>query len=180
MSYPTTPAYVVDAQGWDENLLKHPMARFMLAHEAVFDAKDIPACAPYYHPSLVYTKSTGQSFTGQAAINQMHADYALFAAFTHEPVHGVFVDTPNGGHTLFGHARIFVDLPGASDATRTEADLSGRKWECRSEGAFRFEVVKDEDGPLGYRMKSMSLFADPSGILKVAVKRGLIPVEALT
>jgi hypothetical protein len=127
---------------------------------------------------MTYTKSNGQTLSGDAAVTAMHGDYALFAEYFHEPVYGSISDIADGGYRLIGWARLFVNLPG--DGERNHSDLEGREWECVSFASFIFDVVKDEDGPQGFRMKSMQIFADPTTILGVAIKRGLIPVEALT
>ncbi len=58
-------------------------------------------------------------------------------------------------------------------------DLQGRGWECVTSGSFLFDVVKDEDGPEGLKFVNFQVFADPTPILGEAVKRGVVPVEAL-
>ncbi|KAK3385733.1 hypothetical protein B0H63DRAFT_473499 [Podospora didyma] len=182
MSYPTEPAFVIHAQGWDENLLKHPMMKFLHAHEKVFDAKDFEACKAYYASDITFVKGTGETFTGQAAVEAMHAEYAMFPASFHEPVYGVISDNANGGHRLLGYARMFVNLPGGGGEANntTHADLQGRKWDCQAHGSFLFDVVKDETGPLGYKFTYYQVFANPLPILGEAIKRGIIPVEALS
>lgn len=177
MSFPTEPAFVVHAQGWDAGLLRHPMAQFLHAHEHVFDAKDIEGCKPFYTPDITFIKGNGQAFSGDAAVTAMFAEYALFAEYFHEPSFGVFTENPDGGYRLFGYAKMFVDLPGAVD--KKHIDLAGRAWECQAHGAFLFDVVKDPEGPQGFRIKFFQLFSDPTAILGHAIKRGLIPVEAL-
>src|SRR5512142_1988430 len=96
---------------------------------------------------------------------------------TDEPVYGSIHDTPDG-YRLFGYAKLFVDLPIPGE--KIHEDLSGRKWECQGHGAFIFDVVKDASGPLGLKFKTWQTFADPTLILGEAIKRGIIPVEALT
>lgn len=177
MSFPTQPAFVLHAQGWDANLLSHPMAAFLHAHELVFDAKDLEACYPFYAPDMTYIKGTGQAFTGHQAHTAMHADYALFDKYYHEPSFGVITQNPDGGYRLFGYAKMFVDLPDAKEKKFT--DLQGRSWECQGHGAFLFDVVKDAAGPQGFRIKFFQIFADPTAILGDAVRRGLIPAEAI-
>jgi len=73
---------------------------------------------------------------------------------------------------------MYVDLPVPGEKVYT--DLSGRKWECQSQGAFIFDVIKDASGPLGLKFKNWQTFADPTPILGEAIKRGIIPVEAIT
>jgi len=181
MPFPTQPAFVLHAQGWDANLLAHPMAAFLYAHEHVFDAKDFEGCRPFYHPDMTYIKGTGKVFSGHEAHTATHADYALFDKYFHEPSFGVITENPDGGYRLFGSAKMFVNLPGppVDDANKKFTDLQGRKWECQGHGAFLFDVVKDEAGPQGFRIKFFQIFADPTAILGDAVKKGLMPAEAI-
>ncbi|KAK0643731.1 hypothetical protein B0T16DRAFT_459843 [Cercophora newfieldiana] len=177
MAFPTQPSFVVHAKGWDSNLLAHPVPRFLYAHEEVFDAKDLERCKPFYASDMTYTKSNGQIFSGDAAVTALHGDYALFTDVFHEPVYGSISETANGGYRLIGWAKMFVNLPGGGE--KKHVDLQGREWECLSNGAFIFDLVKDSEGPQGFRMKSMQIFADPTPILGEAIKRGIVPVEAL-
>lgn len=178
MSFPTTPAFAFLCKGWDETLLQHPMMKFMHAHEIDFDIKRSRANDDkYYHDDFVFIKSTGESFAGKAGVEQMHADYAMFAKYFHEPNYGIVVDTPSG-HTLFGQATIYVDLAAPGGEKRFE-DLQGNSWDCRGEGAFLFDVVRDPAGVVGYKFTKFQLFADPTPILGEAIKRGMVPVEAL-
>lgn len=157
------------------------MLQFLHAHELHFDAKDYAACQPYYATDMVYVKSSGERFEGiDAAMAAQVAEYALFSNYFHEPIYGTLVDHEDGkGHRLFGTAKMFVNLAGPFPGEEKHEDLSGRKWECATQGSFLFDVVKDEDGPNGYRLKYFQVMADPTPILKEAVKRGIVPVEAL-
>jgi len=127
---------------------------------------------------MTYVKSNGQSFSGEAAVTALHGDYALFTGVFHEPVFGSISGTADGGYRLIGWAKMYVNLPGGGEKKHT--DLQGRKWECLSFGSFIFDIVKDPEGPQGFRIKGAQTFADPTPILGEAIKRGLIPVEALT
>jgi len=177
MSYPTVPAFTVAAKGWDDNMLVHPMSKFLHAEEKLWDAKEYDKCEAFFAPEFVYTKSTGQAFSGNQGFKQVVADYALFAEHFHEPEGGVITETDNG-YCLMGHVKLFVNLPVPGD--KKFEDLQGRKWECVSQAAFKVYVKKDADGPEGLRFVSMQTFADPTPILAEAIKRGVIPVEALT
>ncbi|KAK4208396.1 hypothetical protein QBC37DRAFT_486863 [Rhypophila decipiens] len=183
-TYPTVPAFRVYAKGWDSNLLAHPMMKFLQAHEVLFDTKDFVACQAYYSTSIVYVNSSGKRFEGiDAAVAGITADYAPFSEFFHEPTYGTIVDT-NGedgkaGHRLMGAAKLFVNLASPFPGEGKFADLGGKKWECMTEGAFIFDVVKDEEGPMGYRLTYFQVLADPRPILSEAVKRAVIPIEAL-
>lgn len=155
--------------------------RFLHEHEVLFDAKDFAACQPFYATDLVYTKSNGEKFEGiDAAVAGMTAEYALFSEYFHEPIYGTIVDHEDGkGHRLLGTAKVFVNLAGPFPGEAKNEDLSGRKWECVTQGSFIFDVVKDEEGPGGYRLKLFHVMADPTPILKEAVRRGIVPAEAL-
>jgi hypothetical protein len=176
MSYPTQPAFVAFPKGWDEEILQHPMLQFLHEHEKDFDAKKPHDAKPYYSADMHYQKSNGQSFHGAAAVAQAYADYEMFVAHYHEPFYGVVTET-EGGYRLAGFAKMYVNLPGEGD--RNYEDLQGRKWECVAEGAFLFEAIKDETGVQGFRVKSWKIYADPTPILGVALKKGIMPVEAL-
>jgi hypothetical protein len=126
---------------------------------------------------MTYTKSNGQTLSGEAAVAALHSDYSLFAGYFHEPVFGSISDTEDG-YRLIGWAKMFVDLPGGGEKKHT--DLQGREWECLAFGSFIFDVVKDASGPQGFRVKALQMFADPTTILVEAIKRRIIPIEALT
>ncbi len=79
MSFPTKPAFVVYAKGWDDATLAHPMMRFLHEHEKDFDAKNFEAVKPMYAADAVYVKADGTSLRGDAAFDALVADYALFA-----------------------------------------------------------------------------------------------------
>lgn len=188
-SYPTKPAFQVYAKGWDANLLKHPMMQFMRAHNLLFDTKQYPACVPYYSPTMTYVKSSGEIFSGRdSAVNALNKSYTLFSEYFHEPVYGTIVDHEDGqGHRLFGTAKMFVNLAGPiplPEAERRHEDLSGKKWECVTQGGFIFDARKTTDeertgGLPEYRLEYFQIMADPVPILKEAVRRGVIPVEAI-
>lgn len=93
-------------------------------------------------------------------------------------MYGSVSDTSDGGYRLIGWAKMFVNLPGGGE--KKHVDLQGRGWECLALGSFIFDLVRDPEGPQGFRMKSAQIFADPTPILGEAIKRGIIPVEALT
>jgi hypothetical protein len=177
MSYTTQPAFVTSPKGWDDDMLRHPMLKFMHEHAIDFDAKDYHNGKPYYTSDYTYTKSDGRSFTGDAAIKQQIEDYALFKEHFHEPNHGVITEIENG-YQLSGFATMYVNLPVPGEKKYT--DLQGRQWECVAHGAFRFEVVRDPTGVQGFRFSKFRIFADPTPILGEAIKCGVIPVEALT
>ena len=149
------------------------------AHEKVFGAKDLQGCMPFYASDMTYIKSDGQTFSGEAAATALHGDYAMFSEFLHEPIYGTISETSDGGYRLFGSAKTYVNLPGGG-GEKKHVDFQGRGWECLAHVSFLIDVVKDAEGPQGYRLKSMQVFADPTPILGEAIKRGLIPVEALT
>ena len=94
-----------------------------------------------------------------------------------EPVFGVFYDTADG-YRMFGYAKMFANLAVPGD--KIHADLSGRKWEFQNHGAFIFDIAKDPSGPLGLKFTQAQTFADPTTVLGEAIKRGIVPVEALT
>ena len=133
---------------------------------------------PFYASDMTYIKSDGQTFSGEAAATALHGDYAMFSEFLHEPLYGTISETSDGGYRLFGSAKTYVNLPGGGE--KKHVDFQGRGWECMALASFLVDVVKDAEGPQGYRLKSMQVFADPTPILGEAIKRGLIPVEALT
>lgn len=84
-------------------------------------------------------------------------------------------NTAEGGYCLVGWAKMFVNVPG--DGERKHTDLQGRKWEHVNFAGSTCDLTRDEESPLGFRMKKMQTFGNPTPILSVAVKRGLVPVE---
>lgn len=186
MSFPTVEAFAIEAKGWDSALLQHPMMVFLHEHEKLFDAKDYSRDADFYAPDFVYIKKSGEIVSGyEAARKQLQEDYALFTRSFHEPKYGVITAAPGkpaGSYRLFGHAAIFANLAGPpiSDDDKKFVDLQGRKWEVTGQGAFIFDVVPAPDSPFGFRFSHFQIFADPTAIIGTALKRGLIPIEALT
>lgn len=158
-------------------MLVHPMMRFLREHEKDFDAKDFDNGKQYYASNFVYVKTNGQSFSGDVAVKQLVEDYALFKEHFHEPIYVVITETEDG-YCLLGHAKLYVNLPVPGE--KKYEDLQGRKWECLALGAYKFNVVKDDTGVQGLRFTSFQTFADPTPILSEAIKRKVIPVEALT
>jgi len=179
MSFPTTPAFTAVAKGWDDNLLAHPVMKFVHAEQMHWNAREYDKCEPFFAPEFVYTKSTGQTFSGSGnvAFKQMVAHFAMFADHFHEPVYGVITETENG-YSLFAQIKLFVNLSVPGD--KKFEDCEGRKWECVAQGAFRVNVKKDADGPMGLKFVSLQSFSDPTPILGEAIKRGIITVDALT
>jgi hypothetical protein len=176
MEFPTQPAFVASAKsGWGPELTIHPMMKFVHEHEKLFDAKKFDECEEYHDSTFVYTKSTGQSFTGYTGYRQWVEDYGLFQQHFHEPVCGAVTET-EAGYRLFGQAKIFVNLP--VPAEKKFEDMQGRKWDCVAQGAIIFDVKKDPSGPFGFKFTSAQVFADPTPILTEAIKRGVIPVDA--
>ena len=84
MSFPTQPAFVVHAQGWDEALLQHPLMKFLWEHEQLFDAKKHDECAVFYQPDIVYKRANGMVLTGQDAIQGFIQEYSLFKEYFRE------------------------------------------------------------------------------------------------
>jgi len=166
-------------KGWDENLLAHPMAKFMHAEEQLFVAKEYEKCEAFYAPEFVYTKGTGEAFSGSgcAGFKEVIKHYSIFAEYSHEPVYGVITETDDG-YCLLGQAKLFVNLPVPGD--KKFEDVHGRKWECEAQGAYRVYVKRDAGGPQGFLFTSLQVFSDPTPILSEAIKRGIISVEALT
>jgi hypothetical protein len=104
-------------------------------------------------------------------------EYAIFSAHYHEPSYGVITET-EAGYRLFATATIYTDLvvPGEKKCE----DLLGRKWENKGYSAVIFNIAKDLKGVHGYKMSSFQFFGDPTPILAEAIKRGIVPVEAIT
>ena len=64
----------------------------------------------HYSADVKCIKTNGQTLTGTDAIKGLADDYALFAEHFHEPVYGMISDDGDG-YRLFGHAKMFVNLP---------------------------------------------------------------------
>src|SRR3569833_271428 len=97
MNFPTQRAFAVHAKGWDNNLQAHPMGRFLYEHEKLFDLKDFEACKIMYAPDVVYTKANGMTLAGDAAVQGLLDDYALFSEYfrkCHPPLASYPRNTP--------------------------------------------------------------------------------------
>ncbi|KAK0611683.1 hypothetical protein B0T14DRAFT_333617 [Immersiella caudata] len=176
MAFPTQPSFVVHSRGWDANLLQHPVPRFLHAHEDVFDAKDLEGCKPFYASDMTHTKSNGQTFSGEAAVAALRGDCSLFAGYFHEPVFCSISETGDS-YRLIGWAEMFVDLPGGGEKKYT--DLQGREWECLAFWSFIYDVVKG-GGSSRLPGQDVANACGPNHHLGEAIKRGIVPVEALT
>jgi hypothetical protein len=183
MSYQTPPTFVAEnVNGWPDWMLDNPMVKFMQESNKDFDLKIYDATKGFWGPEFTYTKSDGTSFSGEEAIKELYGSYALFETFYHEPADFVVYENqgPEGGYTLMGCAKLYVNLPGGEGKEKTVTDADGKKWDCVAPGGFTFVTVKDEGNGYGLHFKSSRILADPLPILKEAIKRGLVPVEAFT
>lgn len=182
MTYPTVPAFAVATSGFTPDLLAHPALQFIKAHEDDMHDQSVHKSKPYFASGFVLTKSTGQVISGPGAAEAWYADLAMFASHVHEPKYVVVTELDGGkGYRVFAHAKIYVDLVGGkgTDDEKTATDDEGRKWELVLGGTMLTDLVRDEGGVLGFKFASVKLYYDPTPALGLAIKRGLIPVEAL-
>jgi len=80
MSFPTEPSFVIHAKGWDENLLQHPLMKFLWEHEQAFDAKKFDECVArgFYAADVGYIRPNGTFLKGKDALQGLIQDFSLF------------------------------------------------------------------------------------------------------
>ncbi|KAK3395307.1 hypothetical protein B0H63DRAFT_534037 [Podospora didyma] len=180
--FPTKPAFIADAIGWEGNRA-HSVWRWLDEHTVVFHEKNFEDCKPYYASDFVFVKSTGEVITDEA-VGAFHSQYALFDSFFHEPVYSTIVATDDG-HRLMGSARLFVNLltpnrleGGVEEEGKKHVDMHGRKWDYVGQAVF-FDAVTDPASPHGRQFTQMQAYMDPLHILASAVERSVIPAEVV-
>ena len=177
MPYPTVPAYIQSAKGWETRFREHPVMDWLTDYEVALDTGDMKSGphTPWHADDFSFTKPTGESFSGGApawaAFLEMHAP---FKAHYLEPLFFVIWETPTG-YDLFGSAHWYGNLhaPGAP----TKTDLQGRKWDVVNSAATHIKFVKDPSGPKGLKLQNQVLFSDGSAMLGEMVKRGMVTPE---
>ena len=150
---------------------------FLLDHQTTFSSppEDL---FKFYTSDVVYKKPDGSTVTGLEAAKTLKEEYSFFPESKHEPGYSVCTEDDAGGFRLFSTAKIFANLPG-EEGERKEEDLEGRKWEIVSQAAFMVDVIKDSEGPRGLKIKYMQTFTDTRAVMVKAVRKGVIPKEAL-
>lgn len=178
MAFPTQPAFVIDHTGWKADS-PHPMVRFVYDHTVLLDSHRFgEGDALYDLNKYKLIKSTGEAFTGKTALEQVAAQFALFAENFHEPEFAIVHETATGGYRFFGSAKLFANLVVPGGDKKFE-DSRGRKWQVCGRGAFLIDAEKDASSPSGLLFTFTQIFSDPTEIVKEAIKVGAIPVEAL-
>jgi len=179
MSFATTPAYIQSANGWEPRLREHPVLDWMIDYINELDNKDLLS-KPYniwHADDLTVTKENGETLSpgteSWAAVLEL---FAPLAAHCHEAVWAAIWETPNGWGFV-GHARIFANLLLPGEQTKT--DLSGRKWDILIQGMYQFDFVRDATGHKGLKLRAEKVFFDPSQMLGLMVKRGMLSPEEL-
>jgi hypothetical protein len=129
-----------------------------------------------YTDDCVFLKPDGSEIKGGektfATLAEMYGP--LTAQYT-EPFYQIVTETEDGWD-MIGQAWIYGNLPGepASGEEKVK-DLSGRTWEIKMSGGFRFQYVKDT-GAIhdGIQMKTIQIMSDTAPVLKAMVGRGLV------
>ncbi len=113
MSFPTEPVFVPAAKGWDANLLKHPVMRFMHAYEISFAESKEMLNAPFgvwHTPDFEYVDATGVSSTGEHGLQMQMEMYKLVLDdFYHEPAY-VYINETKDGYACYGQAFLYVNF----------------------------------------------------------------------
>jgi len=67
MAFPTQPAFVHEARGWDDGLVQHPAFKFMRAYEKAFTEDKTLQSQPYtdWHTAdITYTDEVNLTWIG--------------------------------------------------------------------------------------------------------------------
>ena len=177
--FPTTPAFIVRCNGWDEKVLAHPIMRYLKSQTAAWDSGEAKKSTytDWMTEDVTYRQSDGITVSGEAAFKAMLEKYAPLAAHEHEPRMGVVWETKDGWE-MIGEAMLFADLP-VPGGEKKHASASGRKWDIGVPGVFRFIFVKDNKAKHGYRTKRQEVNADSVPIMMEMIKRGMVKPEQL-
>jgi limonene-1,2-epoxide hydrolase len=176
---PTTQAFIIRCNGWDEKALAHPILRHLKLQTEAWDSGEAKkgAYTDWMTEDVVYRQSDGSTVSGEAAFKAMLEKYAPLSGHEHEPKMAVVWETADGWEVL-GEATLFADLP-VPGGEKKHTNVAGRKWDIAVPGVFRFVFVKDSGNKHGYRAKRQEVSADSAPIMIEMIKRGMVKPEQL-
>ncbi|KAK0653025.1 hypothetical protein B0T16DRAFT_455337 [Cercophora newfieldiana] len=180
---PHENVFIVNRRGWHPESLSHPAIRWIYEYHVSFEVRDNVACAPYYSTNMTYVRGNGQSLSGASALAALQSDFALPHDFHSDLERAVVIEQPSdngssGGYLVWAQTRMYANLPGEG-GEKKHVDTDGKAWEAKTEGVYIVDLVRDKEGPHGLKVLSVQGFADPTPLLGVAVRRGVLPVEVL-
>ena len=152
--------------------------RFMEEYTAeAIDAKGYDGTIPverYHLPDFRLVLGNGTVVDGAGdAMKALQGVYAPFAEHLHDPTFLVTWETQDG-YGMMGIANLFFNLHGPAPEAETGRD--GKKWHGVVNAAYRFFYVQDGES---FKMKSTTIFADVSPVLKTMLTNKLIDGEGL-
>jgi hypothetical protein len=180
MSYPTIPAFQTYANGAEKISREHPVSDFLVDHQEAFDHGNMKneRYTVYHTDDFTFTKSDGTVLPpGEASWKALLEGYAPFSEHFHEARYACIYER-NEGWEMVGHANVYANLLVLGKKAKT--DSFGRKWDVIVPGALVFNVVKDPAGPKGFKVKSMTLYADGVPVVSEMIKRGMVKPEDLS
>ncbi|KAJ6263918.1 hypothetical protein Dda_0055 [Drechslerella dactyloides] len=181
MSFPTESCFVSVCNGWDEGLLRHPANKFLHKFEASFAKGTMYSSAEpfgtWHTDDFTYTDELGNTTTGAEAFEKERETYKTFLSeFHHWPLYVIVKETTEG-YDCFGHADLYGNYKVPGDKTVT--DPEGKSWQFKSSGTWRITYRKDAKQPDGMKMSSMRLFVNALPLAAGAVKREMVPQDAM-
>jgi hypothetical protein len=137
----------------------------------------------YHTPDFTFTNPAGTTFApgepSWLAFVEMHKP---FREHWHDARYCCVYETETEGEwEMVGVADVCADLVvEGREEEKGMVDRKGRRWDVISPGAFMFRCVRDGEGlEGGWRVKSMVVFGDGTGVLGEMIKRGMVGAEDL-
>jgi hypothetical protein len=181
MPFPTQPAFVHHGT-WDHSTRQHPAMKWMESCTLDFDTHTFPT--KWMHPDCETVLADGSRHRGREIANEaIKQVYGPLAAHLHEPFYLVVTEAGDGASwDMIGLAMVYANLSEDGSGSGGEAkvkDLSGKEWDFKMPGAFKFHYVKDKEGPDGIYLRRSELCSDSGVPMKLMLKRGLIGAKDL-
>jgi len=182
MSY-STPAFVSYGT-WGPETRKNPAMKWMEDYTVnVIDKQQWSLPYSEYHADdFSVLKPDGNEVEGGeqawAAIKEL---YSPFTEHLHEPFFLSCHETDYGWE-MIGQAMVYANLQGKQAAGEQKVkDLTGKEWDIKVPGGFRFQYVKDAKAKNGggIVLRMTQIMSDSGPAMMGMMKRGLIKASDL-
>ncbi|KAK6544641.1 hypothetical protein TWF694_001330 [Orbilia ellipsospora] len=182
MSFPTEPCFVLECNGYPEELLQHPAMKFMEGFENSFHSgtmyTEAEPFGTWHTTDFEYTDTFDICTTGKEGYLKLYEVYQnLFEEFFHCP-RVVLIRTTSDGYECYGKADLYATYKVPGEKKETSPD--GKEWHFKAPGAWRMVFRRDGSSqPEGLKLSAMAITSNPLPILGGAVARKMIPPEFL-
>lgn len=182
MSFSTTPTFITKyTSGWEDGRV-HPALAWLEKCTKAFDSRESWS-TPYsdwHTDDYTFIKPNGEVTTGgEPAFKATQENYRAFSSSLHEPQWACVWESQNIWNVI-GEAIVYGDFPDTGTENKRFEDRTGRTWDERLCGMFRFEFVQDKDAIHdGMKMKRLQAYCDTSPMVADMLKRGMMKADDL-